>query len=389
MMFPTFFRRPAIVLVLTSLMLSGCISAEDQKIIEALPTSRADLTQMQGLIREPLPVTITVPDMGTLLLDGMVTRPDRPGRFPVALISHGTSSLWAERKDEYSAGYSNVAIALAQRGWAVITVVRPGYGHSAGSYMEDIGPCEDRDFVGAGHRIGNLVMTILQAASHQSWADDQHVLLVGHSGGGFASIGAAASNPPGIVGVISFAGGDGAPIHGTFCQPERLVQAMGVFGKTTHIPSLWIYSANDTLFPPQLANSMFQAYQRAGAPATMVAGAAYKSEGHDMVDSNERWQRDVDQFLAAQKLPFKPIVELPLATIDPPSSMNDSSGREFFKKYLDSPFYEKAFAVGTGGGSGYGAGYRSIGAAEAIALQKCRQRTSSCHIYAVGNQLAP
>jgi pimeloyl-ACP methyl ester carboxylesterase len=379
-------------LAVAALVLVGCASAQEQALLQAVPTSRADLVQIPGLVREPLAVTVTLPDGTLAQLEGSAVRPDLPGRFPLVLISHGTSSEWSDRQQVSAAQYVAESVAFARRGWAAVTVVRPGFGRSTGPFLEDVGPCDNRDFVAAGRRMGGEVLTILQALRQQnlSWLDNTRVLLVGQSGGGLASLAAAAAHPATVLGVLNFAGGDGAPIQGnSFCQPERLIQAMAVFGKAVRIPSLWVYAANDTRFPPKLAAAMFDAYKGDGAPAKMIPVAAYGDEGHNYIDAVDQWRPLVDSFLMAQHLPATPDRQESVAYLDPPPALQSANGQSFFSQYLRLSTYEKAYAVGSNGGAGYADGYRTIGAAKMIALQLCERRDSGCHIYAIGDRLAP
>ncbi len=374
------------ILLCLAMMLSACMSAEDKRILDAQAVSRTDLTQFPGLIREPLPINYVLPDGSTIALDGMVTRPDRPGRFPLVLINHGMASDWSERKDEAPNEYTGAAIYFAQRGWVAVTIVRPGYGRSGGSFLESLGPCDARDFHSLSGRMSNEVLSILKTVSGEPWVDPSRILLFGQSGGGYAVLAAAATGPKDVIGVISFAGGTGAPLDGGyFCQPDSLVAEMAAIGKTSQIPSLWLYAENDSLFPPKLARRMFDAYKGAGGPATFVAAPSYRDEGHDYVDAVAQWRPQMDAFLESLHLSSKAEVDQMRSAPPPPGG--DAGGDAFFNKYLAMGGYEKAFAVGYNGDSGYAAGYRTIGAAKLVALQECRTRGGGCHIYAIGNQL--
>ena len=52
-----------------------------------------------------------------------------------------------------------------------------------------------------------------------------------------------------------------------FPEPDRLVAAAGTLGKTTRVPSLWIYTENDQFFSPQLSRRMYDAYTASGGRA--------------------------------------------------------------------------------------------------------------------------
>ena len=74
------------------------------------------------------------------------------------------------------------------------------------------------------------------------------MIAVGHSAGGFASVALSADPPPGLVAAISFAGGRGSRADDEVCSEDALVKAFATFGKTSRIPLLWVYAANDRFF---------------------------------------------------------------------------------------------------------------------------------------------
>src|ERR1700739_1182644 len=64
----------------------GCMIA-----LLALPLCAASAdTAMPGLIEENLRLPITLPDGSRVKLEAMVIRPDRPERFPLVILVHGT-----------------------------------------------------------------------------------------------------------------------------------------------------------------------------------------------------------------------------------------------------------------------------------------------------------
>jgi len=370
------------------ILIFGCASPENQAVLDALPSSSGDMIQVSGLIREPLPLSVTLPDGTAAQLEGVVVRPDRPGRFPLLFINHGTSSDLSSRREEHAALFTGQAIAFAKRGWAVVSVVRPGFGRSGGPFLEDLGLRESSRFNAIAHSMGDEILSILAAIKgrHFAWADDSRILLVGHSGGGLAALAAGARQPAGVVGIINFAGGDGAPLDSTFCRSQDLVRTVGGLGQTTHIPSLWIYAHNDLKFPPHLATDMFDAFRAGGAPAELDLAPDYADAGHDYIYAVDLWWPRVETFLRAQHLPAAPIIEAAAGKPPLPASMKQAQDQAFFDKYLQLGNYEKAFAVGDHGGAGYVDGYRTVAAAKLMALQLCARRDTGCRIYAVGNQ---
>src|SRR5437588_6375317 len=72
-------------------------------------------------------------------LESFVIRPDRPGKFPLVVITHGMPSgdeFFTEILNRSPVGYSKAAVAFAQRGYAVVSIMRRGYGRSGGGFSE-------------------------------------------------------------------------------------------------------------------------------------------------------------------------------------------------------------------------------------------------------------
>ena len=78
-----------------------------------------------------------------------------------------------------------------------------------------------------------------------------------------------------------------------------MIEAAGRFGAETHVPELWIYSANDHTFIPELANRMFKAFTGAGGVALFRAAPAYGRDGHAYIENVPSWRGMVGDFLKA------------------------------------------------------------------------------------------
>ena len=91
-------------------------------------------------------------------------------------------------------------------------------------------------------------------------------VIVGQSAGGWGSLAYSSRNPQGVVAIINFAGGRGGwagQRPNTNCAPERLSVAAGKYGETARVPTLWIYTENDTFFAPEISRP-----ESPGTPAT-------------------------------------------------------------------------------------------------------------------------
>jgi dienelactone hydrolase len=348
-----------------------------------------DVTELPGLSRQTMQLPITSSAGNTKTLDALVVRPDAPGPFPLALITHGLPRSLTEIPAMRPELYISPAIVFAQHGYAAVVVMRSGYGRSTGPFTEDIGPCEQRTYLKAGNAAGADVLSALSALQREPWVDRARVLLIGHSMGGFAVLAASASNPPGVLGTISFAGAVGSPRPDYVCQPDSLIDADRTFGSDAHIPSLWIFAENDDFFSPALARAMLNAYVANGAPASLFEAPSFGRNGHLLIWSADgaAWWPRVAAFLRTVDLPTNMLVPLP----EPRQLMRptplDEAGRDAFANYVPSRSYEKAFATDAAGHYGLAYGQRTKADAIRAALENCEILERRCEIYAVDNEL--
>jgi dienelactone hydrolase len=139
--------------------------------------------------------------------------------------------------------------------------------------------------------------------STQPFIKNGRAVVVGQSAGGWGAIALASRNPPGVKAIINFAGGRGGRSNlqpNNNCAPDRLIAAAGEFGKTARIPSLWIYTENDSFFGPVISKRMADAFRHAGGRVEYHLLPAFGEEGHVLVTSQTAlasWRPIVDKFL--------------------------------------------------------------------------------------------
>jgi len=106
-----------------------------------------------------------------------------------------------------------------------------------------------------------------------------------------------------VSAVIDMAGGRGGHFHGgpnQNCHPERLVEAAGRFGKSSSIPTLWIFASNDSYFDPVLAKQMHDAFVESGGKADFIMKDSFGDDGHHLFfgkGGSAIWGPDVGAFL--------------------------------------------------------------------------------------------
>ncbi len=234
----------------------------------------------------------------TLAVD--VYQPPGAGPFPLVVINHGipVSSAGARRE---KLRYTAASAWFAGQGFIVLVALRPGFGESDGPYLEPSGPCANRDYVREGRETAAVESAIVEVAATMPGVDPSKIIVVGQSAGGFGAIALGDAPPPGVVGIISFAGGRGGDDHEHICSgAARLAQAAGEFGRANQVPQLWLYSANDHFFAPTVAHMLFDAYQAGSKPAVrFVALPPFDGDGHKTLGHADPavWADSVSAFL--------------------------------------------------------------------------------------------
>jgi len=239
-----------------------------------------------------------------------VFRPAGDGPFPVVVYSHGRSGTEAERGQTRVPDPRGHVRYWLSRGFAVVATIRPGYGETGGDDEEDSGVRYDvfgncwgnTNFDRSAAAAATAVLATLEWLRQQPWADAQRVVLVGASMGGLASVASAARNPRGVVAAINFSGGTGGngrrlPEHS--CGLDAMESLMSAYGRTTHVPSLWLYARNDSFWGASWPRAWYDAYVRGGSPAQFVmTDAVPNADGHQLLTrGGALWTPAVDRFL--------------------------------------------------------------------------------------------
>jgi dienelactone hydrolase len=230
-------------------------------------------------------------------------RPSGPGPFPLVVINHGTTQNAERRRMLKTPDFDAMAHWFARRGFAVAVPQRPGHGETGGDYREDQGGCDEADFARAGLGAAESIAAAVGYLRVQSFVRRTGVIVVGQSAGGWAALALASRAPAGVRAVVDFAGGLGGrswdrPDNN--CAPDRLVATAAEFGRTTRMPTLWIYTENDTYFAARLSGAMAAAFRTAGGQVDYALLPAFGDDGHFMAEragSESVWGPVVERFL--------------------------------------------------------------------------------------------
>jgi len=319
---------------------------------------------------------------GSKGLEALLVRPHEPGRYPLALITHGSPRSGDERPSMTPLSMLPQALEFARRGFAAAVLMRRGYGDSGGGWAEGYGSCGDPDYVAAGAASAADLKTAIAFLASRPDIDTSRTIGIGVSAGGFATVALAADAPPGLVAAINFAGGRGSLRDDEVCRPDRLIEAYRVFGERARIPMLWVYADNDHFFGPALARKFKTAFTGSGGSVDFVAAPAFGSDGHGLFSPAgiPAWSGFVDSFLQRHDLATHAAIlpPNPHAALIAPKVLS-SNGRKAFQDYLMAAPH-KAFAISPDGAFGWRTGQRTAAAASAGALNFCLQNAKSCDV---------
>ncbi len=228
-----------------------------------------------------------------LALRATVFRPKagaHAGRRPLVVINHGTSD--ATRESVSMPVFYWLSRWFVDRGYVVVLPERRGHGATGGELAEAVGNCVAPDHYRSGLIAAEDVAASVAYMRRQPFVDADNVTVVGISTGGWASLALASHNPPGVKAIINIAGGRGGHAWGRpgeICGRSQLVAAAKAFGQTARVPTLWLYSKNDSFFGPQLARAMAGAWTDAGGSADLHVLPAYGEDGHQIADDQMGW----------------------------------------------------------------------------------------------------
>ena len=174
---------------------------------------------------------------------------------------------------------------------------------TGGRYLEDQNGCDGADFLAAGYGTAVSIEAALAAMTAEPFVRRTGSVIVGQSAGGWGALALASRNPAGVRAVVNFAGGRGGRSYdrpNINCAPDRLLDAARDFGGMSRVPTLWIYTENDSYFPPTLSRRLAEAYRTAGGRVDYRLLPPFGTEGHFLAESDASeplWAPILDEFL--------------------------------------------------------------------------------------------
>lgn len=227
-----------------------------------------------------------------------------PGRasYPLLVFNHGRAVDAVGRFKMGRARYSQASLWFASLGYSVWVPTRIGYGVSGTDEdPEDTRDCRNKQYEPGYAASADQTLQVIDFAKQRADIDGKRVVVVGQSFGGATSIAVAARNAPGVVATINFAGGGGgnpATSPGMPCAPDGLRKMFEGYGKTSRIPTLWVYTENDKWMGSKYTREWYEAFRDSGGVGEFVMQPPFGDDGHLLfVRGFTLWKPLVERFL--------------------------------------------------------------------------------------------
>lgn len=227
---------------------------------------------------------------------------------PVVVINHGSPGSEAERSVMRPTSCEHQTVRwFTDRARAVVLPMRRGYGETGGVWAEAYGPCANPDFFRAGREAARDIAASVAWAVAQPWARPDGAVVVGQSAGGWGAVALAGVAPPQVAAIVNMAGGRAGRqgnVPNRNCAPERLAEAAGRFAQGARVRMLWVYTANDSFFAPDIPAAMHRAFTGAGGRAELRQLPAWGNDGHNLFfgrDGSATWGPVLAPFLGLPK----------------------------------------------------------------------------------------
>jgi dienelactone hydrolase len=335
-----------------------------------------------------LDLRIPMESAGPRGLQALLVRADEPGPHPLAIITHGTNYSEQVRRQRSPHSQLPLAMEFARRGWTAVIVLRRGNGDSGGEFQEGVGICQRQTYEKIGTASADDLRTAIDFLAKRPDVDPNRIIALGVSGGGFAAVALTADPPPGLIAAINFAGGS-SPYRNLPACTDNLVAAFRSFGVKSRVPMLWVYSVNDAVFWPEVAQRFYAAFSDAGGKARFIQAPAFEENGHNLFGARGApiWTVYVDEFLKSRNLQLRtrllPLPSPVASPVHPPSELPQAE-MPYFQQYLAAQ-NQKALAISASGNARYAYGFAAAADAKKSALALCQAHGEKCRIVFVNN----
>ena len=259
------------------------LSAEGQRIIERVPTEAFEHGER-------------------ITLEMVTFKPLGPGPFPTLVFNHGSTGTGGD-PSLFTSTVTSPALAkhFNDRGWMVVFPQRRGRGKSGGLYDEGFEPdrsqySDDPRYAlpGFEHALVDVACVVEHLLARAD-VDREHLLIGGHSRGGFLALALAGARPALFGGVLNFVGG-WVDEHGP--ASEMINPVIARRGAKFSGPAVWLYAENDPFYSVAHSRKNFHAFEVSGGQGQFhVLETLPGQDGHHILSLTGLWGPIVDGLL--------------------------------------------------------------------------------------------
>ncbi|HUI29157.1 MAG TPA: alpha/beta fold hydrolase [Candidatus Acidoferrales bacterium] len=229
-------------------------------------------------------------------LEAMLYFPSDSGnQHSLIIMTHGRNGPNPPIDKREVFRYRPLCEALANKGFVVMMLVRRGYGNSEGPDCEYLETAEESGLAGA--------QDVKAAADYMStapYASNGRVVVIGQSQGGWVALAASTLGIKGVLGTVNVSGAtnfrraSGFSIRSSMVE-DQLDNSAAAYGKSSKVPTLWIYAENDNHLPATVKR-WFDSYKQGGGRGELVIKPAYGDNGHKIVGEPDLYIDDILNF---------------------------------------------------------------------------------------------
>ncbi|MGH8830619.1 MAG: alpha/beta hydrolase family protein, partial [Polaromonas sp.] len=234
---------------------------------------------------------------GSNQLEATLLLPEAPrfgaGPYPVVVWNHGDVEL-DHSAIRYKSRIRDMVVAreFLQLGVAVLMPARHGAGMSEGTYRRSFST-NDADATYKARVHAEDILPALAWLKTRPELDANRVMMAGQSAGGYSTMYIASQNPAGVIGAIDFSGGrtDKRGDSGTAGYLNQvMVDGFAEFGKTTRMPTLWVFAENDSRYTANTIRASYEAFQAAGGKGRLLLNPPLDVDGHFIYNKPALWR---------------------------------------------------------------------------------------------------
>jgi dienelactone hydrolase len=244
---------------------------------------------------------------GPLRIAAVLGRPRGDGPFPAYISNHGSMTPAQASGGRWtSITKDSLADVLVRNGYVVLVVARRGHRGSEGTTLTYSSDSTNRvvrnaaDVIRGAEAETEDVLAALEYLSTRPFIDRERIAVGGVSLGGLVSV-MAATREPRFRALLSMAGGykqTNAERGGADEAWPLVQQVWKEAAARVRIPTLILWSRNDTKVEVDVGRDLEKRLRAAGVPVEMKVYPAFRDNGHYLFSNPEGYPTFVPDALA-------------------------------------------------------------------------------------------